>query len=201
MSTRTTTPRPTDDRGRRRRDDAIHVRSHVGAGMDSVLLRHRVTSVAVNGVAVSNWSLIAPNLLSRSPPAGGATITASFAYAFVCRFLEDVRISRTSCKISGRRTASNFGAFGNEDGFLDAHQFPDRRARQPRHSNRLRGLLHIRADRRSDADLHQRRRSRRLRGQVGFSPMARWSPASNIAPRPGSTSTARRSPSPRGPAI
>jgi uncharacterized protein (TIGR02217 family) len=62
----------------------------IGAGLDSDFYVTGVTSVAVNGVAVSNWSQIAPNLLSFSaPPLSGATITASFAYAFVCRFLED----------------------------------------------------------------------------------------------------------------
>lgn len=62
----------------------------IGAGLDSDFYVTGVTSVVVNGVAVSNWSLIAPNLLSFSaPPLSGATITASFAYAFVCRFLED----------------------------------------------------------------------------------------------------------------
>jgi hypothetical protein len=58
--------------------------------LDSDFYVTGVTGVAVNGVAVSNWSLIAPNLLSFSaPPLSGATITASFDYAFVCRFLED----------------------------------------------------------------------------------------------------------------
>ena len=62
----------------------------IGAGLDSDFYVTGVTGVAVNGVAVSNWSLVAPNLLSFSaPPLSGATITASFAYAFVCRFLED----------------------------------------------------------------------------------------------------------------
>ena len=62
----------------------------IGAGSDSDFYVTGVTSVAVNGVAVSNWSLIAPNLLSFSAsPLSGATIMASFAYAFVCRFLED----------------------------------------------------------------------------------------------------------------
>jgi uncharacterized protein (TIGR02217 family) len=62
----------------------------IGAGLNTDFYVTGVTSVAVNGVAVSNWSLIAPNLLSfTAPPLSGATITASFAYAFVCRFLED----------------------------------------------------------------------------------------------------------------
>ena len=62
----------------------------IGAGLNSDFCVTGVTSVAVNGVAVSSWSLIAPNLLSfAAPPLSGATITASFAYAFVCRFLED----------------------------------------------------------------------------------------------------------------
>ncbi len=62
----------------------------IGAGLDSDFYVTGVTNVAVNGVAVSNWSLIAPNLLSFSaPPLSGASITGSFTYAFVCRFLED----------------------------------------------------------------------------------------------------------------
>ena len=62
----------------------------IGAGLDGDFYVTGVTGVAVNGVAVSNWSLVAPNLLSFSaPPLSGATITASFDYAFVCRFLED----------------------------------------------------------------------------------------------------------------
>ena len=62
----------------------------IGAGADSDFYVTGVTGVAVNGVAVSNWSLIAPNLLAfTSPPASSATIAASFTYAFVCRFLDD----------------------------------------------------------------------------------------------------------------
>jgi uncharacterized protein (TIGR02217 family) len=62
----------------------------IGAGSDSDFYVTGATSVMVGGVAVSNWSLVAPNLLSfSSPPASGATIAASFTYAFACRFLED----------------------------------------------------------------------------------------------------------------
>jgi hypothetical protein len=62
----------------------------IGAGQDSDFYVTGVTSVTVNGAAVSNWSLIAPNLLAfASPPASGAVTAASFTYAFVCRFLQD----------------------------------------------------------------------------------------------------------------
>jgi uncharacterized protein (TIGR02217 family) len=62
----------------------------IGAGSDSDFYVTGVTSVTVDGAAVSNWSLVAPNELSfATPPLSGATITASFTFAFVCRFLED----------------------------------------------------------------------------------------------------------------
>jgi hypothetical protein len=50
-----------------------------------------VSQVAVGGVVRSSgWSLTAPNsLVFASAPASGATIGASFAYAFQCRFDED----------------------------------------------------------------------------------------------------------------
>ena len=54
-----------------------------------------VTSVAtvyVGGTAQlpSAWSLNQPNILSfATPPLTGAAVTADFAYAFVCRFLDD----------------------------------------------------------------------------------------------------------------
>lgn len=48
------------------------------------------TSVVVAGVAQSGWSVATPNVLTlASPPAAGATITATFTYAFLCRFLDD----------------------------------------------------------------------------------------------------------------
>ncbi|MGA8169577.1 MAG: DUF2460 domain-containing protein [Methylocystis sp.] len=62
----------------------------IGAGLDSDFFVTGVTSVAVNGALSANWSLVAPNVLAfASPPASGAAITASFTYAFVCRFLDD----------------------------------------------------------------------------------------------------------------
>lgn len=53
-----------------------------------------VTSVAnvyVGGVAqTTGWVLVAPNsLVFTSPPAAGAAITATFAFAFQCRFDDD----------------------------------------------------------------------------------------------------------------
>jgi hypothetical protein len=55
-----------------------------------------VTSIAnvyVNGVnQASGWSLTTPNaLVFATAPGVGAAITATFSYAFVCRFLEDVQ--------------------------------------------------------------------------------------------------------------
>jgi hypothetical protein len=50
-----------------------------------------VAQVSVGGVAQgSGWSLTTPNsLVFTSAPASGATIGASFAYAFQCRFDDD----------------------------------------------------------------------------------------------------------------
>jgi uncharacterized protein (TIGR02217 family) len=50
-----------------------------------------ISGVALNGVdQTSGWSLSQPNaLVFAGAPASGALITASFAYAFVCRFLDD----------------------------------------------------------------------------------------------------------------
>jgi hypothetical protein len=55
-----------------------------------------VTSIAgiyLNGVSqASGWSLSPPNaLVFASAPGPGTEITATFTYAFVCRFLEDVQ--------------------------------------------------------------------------------------------------------------
>ncbi len=62
----------------------------IGAGADSNFYVTGVTSVMINGGAASNWSLDAPNILVfTAPPPSGASIAASFTYAFVCRFLED----------------------------------------------------------------------------------------------------------------
>lgn len=50
-----------------------------------------VSQVTVAGVVkASGWSLSAPNsLVFTTPPASGAAIGVSFAYAFLCRFDED----------------------------------------------------------------------------------------------------------------
>lgn len=62
----------------------------IGAGIDSDFYITSIASVGVNGASVSDWMLVAPNLLSFSTaPASGAVVSASFSYAFVCRFLED----------------------------------------------------------------------------------------------------------------
>jgi len=62
----------------------------IGAGSDSDFYVTSVAGVSVNGASASDWTLLAPNLLSFSTaPASGAAISASFTFAFVCRFLED----------------------------------------------------------------------------------------------------------------
>jgi hypothetical protein len=49
-----------------------------------------VSSVEVSGSSVSDWSLVAPNLLVfTSTPALNAPITATFEFAFQCRFADD----------------------------------------------------------------------------------------------------------------
>jgi uncharacterized protein (TIGR02217 family) len=49
-----------------------------------------VNGVFVNGAAQSGWALATPNILTLAvPPPTGAVVTASFAYAFACRFLDD----------------------------------------------------------------------------------------------------------------
>jgi uncharacterized protein (TIGR02217 family) len=50
-----------------------------------------IANVSLNGVAqTSGWSLNAPNaLVFAAAPAAGVAITASFSYAFQCRFLDD----------------------------------------------------------------------------------------------------------------
>jgi Conserved hypothetical protein 2217 (DUF2460) len=50
-----------------------------------------ISQVTIGGVAqTARWSLSTPNaLIFATPPATGATIGASFAYAFQCRFEDD----------------------------------------------------------------------------------------------------------------
>ena len=50
-----------------------------------------VSAVSLNGISQgSGWSLTTPNsLVFAVAPASGAVITASFTYAFNCRFLDD----------------------------------------------------------------------------------------------------------------
>ncbi len=49
-----------------------------------------IASVTVAGAATSAYTFTAPNLITfTTAPASGATIAASFAYAFQCRFLDD----------------------------------------------------------------------------------------------------------------
>lgn len=62
----------------------------IGAATDVVGYVTSVSSVTLNGVAATGWTLVAPNVLSlSSAPAAGAIIAATFSYAFVCRFLDD----------------------------------------------------------------------------------------------------------------
>ncbi len=49
-----------------------------------------VSAVFINGVSASGWSLTAPNtLVFSTPPTSGYPISATFAYAFQCRFDDD----------------------------------------------------------------------------------------------------------------
>lgn len=63
----------------------------LGGFIEPVSWVSSVANVYLNGVAqASGWSLAQPNTLSfTAAPASGAVITADFAYAFVCRFLDD----------------------------------------------------------------------------------------------------------------
>ena len=62
----------------------------MGAATDVVGYVTSISAVTLNGVAATGWTLDAPNVLSfSSPPAADAIISASFGYAFVCRFLDD----------------------------------------------------------------------------------------------------------------
>ncbi len=63
----------------------------IGLALETVGFVTGVSGVLVNGVAQpSGWSLAAPNSLSfATPPASGASVSASFTYAFACRFLDD----------------------------------------------------------------------------------------------------------------
>ncbi len=63
----------------------------LGGFLEPVGWATSVSQVSVGGTAQSaGWSLVAPNsLVFATPPASGAAIAASFAYAFLCRFDDD----------------------------------------------------------------------------------------------------------------
>ncbi len=62
----------------------------IGGFFEPVSYVTAVSSVTVNGVATSAYSLTAPNTITlTAAPASGAIIAATFAYAFQCRFLDD----------------------------------------------------------------------------------------------------------------
>jgi uncharacterized protein (TIGR02217 family) len=62
----------------------------LGAFTEPVSYVTQVNTLSVNGVAQTGWSLASPNVITlASAPAAGAAITGSFAYAFLCRFLDD----------------------------------------------------------------------------------------------------------------
>lgn len=62
----------------------------IGAATEPVGFISALTSVKVNGVAPTSFSVVAPNKISISPtPANGSTISASFSYQFMCRFMDD----------------------------------------------------------------------------------------------------------------
>lgn len=64
----------------------------IGGFTEPVSWATAVTSVAVNGTAVTGFSLAPPNLLTlATAPVAGAGVTASFTYAFLCRFLDDMQ--------------------------------------------------------------------------------------------------------------
>jgi hypothetical protein len=65
----------------------------LGGFLEPVGWATAVTQVVVNGAALgSGWALSAPNTLNfTSAPAPGATIGATFSYAFLCRFDDDAQ--------------------------------------------------------------------------------------------------------------
>jgi hypothetical protein len=64
---------------------------NLGGMLEPVSWVTGVSNVYANGVAQSTgWTLVAPNILNFAvAPAVGAVISADFAYAFLCRFLDD----------------------------------------------------------------------------------------------------------------
>ena len=62
----------------------------LGGFTEPVSWASAVSAVTVAGAPIAGWSLATPNLLTlAAAPAAGATVTASFTYAFLCRFLDD----------------------------------------------------------------------------------------------------------------
>lgn len=62
----------------------------IGGYFEPVSYVTSVAKVTINGVATTAYSLAAPNTIAfATAPASGASIAASFAYAFQCRFLDD----------------------------------------------------------------------------------------------------------------
>ena len=79
------------DRRRRRRDDAVHLASGDWRRNGFGFLRHRRDQrddQRRRGVELVAWPRRTSSP-SAAPPPSGASIAASFTYAFVCRFLED----------------------------------------------------------------------------------------------------------------
>ena len=62
----------------------------IGGFTEPVSWATAISAVTVGGSAVTGWSLATPNLLTlASTPASGASVAASFTFAFLCRFLDD----------------------------------------------------------------------------------------------------------------
>ena len=62
----------------------------VGGAQEPVSWVISIAQVQVGGATVGGWSLLNPaTLVFASPPASGASIAATFTYAFTCRFLDD----------------------------------------------------------------------------------------------------------------
>jgi uncharacterized protein (TIGR02217 family) len=62
----------------------------IGGYAEPVSYVTAVSSVTVNGVSTSSYTLAAPNtIVFTTAPAASAIIRATFTYAFQCRFLED----------------------------------------------------------------------------------------------------------------
>ena len=62
----------------------------LGGFTEPVSYAIQLIAVYVNGIVQAGCALVAPNIVTfTTAPAAGATLSADFTYAFLCRFLDD----------------------------------------------------------------------------------------------------------------